>query len=461
MLNIINMNKLKSILVITAFLFSGLCYGQHVDASLEALQKIKDAKTLKTKINSLERGSETDLGLLVSYYRAKRDDAKMDAVIALGAHRFPQGELAFQAAINDIENELDASKRKTKFTDTKSKFPNFSKGIEFQKLNARLMVQSLNEPSLDNSLFYLNYIKSPEMFSAMAYFINAKNPSIGEELYRNFVNENMGKAGIESVLAGYSRILLAKGNLAEASKYALQAYPNSKHDREFLEDYVKILNSEGKKDKAVKVLEEMVINGIGSAEIEATLAQAYANSGVDAKAKLMALHTEQKHKYKEELIKDMKNVPSPEFTVKDIHGKDVTLADFKGKTIVLDFWAMWCAPCKASFPTMQKLVDVYKDDQQVKFLFIHTWERGTKTPLEDASKYLKDNNYTFDLLMDYANPQTKVNPTVSSFGVEGIPTKFVIDGNGIILFISDGLNNDESEVVKELSTMIEIAKSNT
>src|SRR5690606_41666590 len=67
--------------------------------------------------------------------------------------------------------------------------------------------------------------------------------------------------------------------------------------------------------------------------------------------------------------------PAPGFSLKDLDGKEVSLEDLKGKVVVLDFWATWCAPCIKSFPAMQMAVDKYKEDPEVAFLFINTWER--------------------------------------------------------------------------------------
>jgi thiol-disulfide isomerase/thioredoxin len=58
-----------------------------------------------------------------------------------------------------------------------------------------------------------------------------------------------------------------------------------------------------------------------------------------------------------------------------LNGNEVSLEQFKGKIVIIDFWATWCGPCLQSFPGLQTSVDKYKDNNDVKFLFINTWER--------------------------------------------------------------------------------------
>jgi cytochrome oxidase Cu insertion factor (SCO1/SenC/PrrC family) len=73
-----------------------------------------------------------------------------------------------------------------------------------------------------------------------------------------------------------------------------------------------------------------------------------------------------------EMVKTIINDPASKFTLMDLNGNKVSLDSLKGKTVVVDFWATWCGPCKASFPAMQKLVDRHKDDKNVAFLFVDT-----------------------------------------------------------------------------------------
>jgi len=152
------------------------------------------------------------------------------------------------------------------------------------------------------------------------------------------------------------------------------------------------------------------------------------------------------------------NMPAADFTLTDLDGNKVALSDLKGKIVILDFWAIWCGPCKASFPAMQMAQNKYKDDPNVKFLFIHTWERGTTTPVEDAKAFIKSKGYNFEVLMDLKDPRTKENKVVSSYKVDGIPSKFVIDKNGIIRFHLMGFDGSNEAAVDELSMMINMAK---
>lgn len=155
------------------------------------------------------------------------------------------------------------------------------------------------------------------------------------------------------------------------------------------------------------------------------------------------------------------NQPAPDFTLKDSDGNTVQLSKLRGKIVVLDFWATWCGPCKRSLPAMKMAVDKYKNDPDVVFLFIHTWENGSaEAACKGAKAYLNDNGFgDFHLVMDTKDPKTKINNAVSAFGVKGIPAKFVIDKEGKIRFELTGFSGTNEDAVAELSEKIEIARN--
>jgi thiol-disulfide isomerase/thioredoxin len=129
------------------------------------------------------------------------------------------------------------------------------------------------------------------------------------------------------------------------------------------------------------------------------------------------------------------------------------LASLKGKVVVLDFWATWCGPCKASFPAMQTALNKYKDDKDVVFLFVDTWEHKEPAKMkEDAAQFIKDNKYTFDVVLD------DKDKTIGDYKVDGIPTKFVLDKKGKVVYVNVGYGGNADELVEELSSKIESAK---
>jgi len=150
----------------------------------------------------------------------------------------------------------------------------------------------------------------------------------------------------------------------------------------------------------------------------------------------------------------MINEKAPVFALVDLNGKRIDLGELKGKVVIVDFWATWCGPCKASFPGMQKMVNKYKDDPNVKFVFIDTWEKGDEKQ-KNAAEFIANNKYTFQVLMD------NDDKVVAEFKVEGIPTKFVIDKNGMVRFKSVGFNGSDDKLVAELTAMIEMASAET
>ena len=225
-------------------------------------------------------------------------------------------------------------------------------------------------------------------------------------------------------------------------------------DQDAITLYINTLYKLKNYSKLTEKAEMFIKEGKSSPEIVDDLKNAYLiknGSDKDFESYLSKLEEKAKTALIEKLKKEMLSKPAPHFTLKDLNGNTVSLSDLKGKTVILDFWATWCGPCVSSFPGMQMMVNKYKDDPNVKFLFVNSWER-VEDPLKNASDFIKKNNYNFHVLLD------DENKVIGDYDVAGIPTKFIIDSSGNIRFKSVGYDGTAEGLVEELSNMIEMVR---
>lgn len=129
-------------------------------------------------------------------------------------------------------------------------------------------------------------------------------------------------------------------------------------------------------------------------------------------------------------------------TFEDMSGNTVSVSDFKGKVVLIDFWETWCKPCLAIFPTMQKLQEEYPDDFVV--LAVNPGFADTK---EDAQNFISEHDYDFKYLIDSNDLNEKLN-------VQSIPFKVYVDADGIFIK-SDIGSYGENKDYNALKSVIE------
>ncbi|MFO1452528.1 MAG: TlpA disulfide reductase family protein [Opitutaceae bacterium] len=125
---------------------------------------------------------------------------------------------------------------------------------------------------------------------------------------------------------------------------------------------------------------------------------------------------------------------APDFTTQTLDGKDVKLSDFKGKVVILDFWATWCGPCMAAMPHTQQVAAQYKEQGVV---VLGSCTNDVRTKFES---WVKTNAATYpDILWTHDKAERGADRASNKlFGVRGIPTQFIIDRTGKVVDIVIG-----------------------
>jgi peroxiredoxin len=112
---------------------------------------------------------------------------------------------------------------------------------------------------------------------------------------------------------------------------------------------------------------------------------------------------------------------APDFELIDLDGSKVTLSDFRGQVVLLNFWAVWCSYCRAEFPVLQAFYERHQNDRFV-VLAINIQESK-----ELVSEYVGETGLTFPVLLD------RWGEVTARYRVRGLPTSFLVDREGRIL----------------------------
>ena len=127
---------------------------------------------------------------------------------------------------------------------------------------------------------------------------------------------------------------------------------------------------------------------------------------------------------------------APSFTLKDLGGQNISLDQFKGEVVYVDFWATWCPPCRKSFPWMEQMHKRYKD-LGLKIVAISLdGKRGV------IDKFLKDNPVSFMILQD---PNGKI---ADAYKLKGMPSSYLIDRKGNIRITHAGFRDKDKAMLE-------------
>ena len=136
---------------------------------------------------------------------------------------------------------------------------------------------------------------------------------------------------------------------------------------------------------------------------------------------------------------------APDFTVTDYDGNEVSLSDFKGKPVVLNFWATWWYYCKVEMPDFN---EAYKEYPDVQFLMVNATD-GHRETVEVAKSYVEQEQYDFDIFFD-----TLDRDAVRTYNVTSYPQTIFIDKDGNIVSQRIGMLSKDM-LVQEIEKITE------
>ncbi len=112
----------------------------------------------------------------------------------------------------------------------------------------------------------------------------------------------------------------------------------------------------------------------------------------------------------------------PEFSVKDLQGREISSADLRGKVVLVDFWATWCQPCKKEMPGYQKLLNLYGS----RGFAVIGFKFDTMMDMEDPVQFARKIGVRYPLAVAPEDLKQKFG------GIEGLPTTMLYDRQGIL-----------------------------
>jgi len=135
--------------------------------------------------------------------------------------------------------------------------------------------------------------------------------------------------------------------------------------------------------------------------------------------------------------------PASDFTINSVAGKPISLKDYRGKYLLIDFWASWCPDCRALNPTMVALYNKYKG-KNIEFLGV-----SFDTDKIVLDKYLSTSGITWTQVSEFK--KWKETTISKKYGIKWIPTIYIIDEKGKVVFTS----LDEKGIDEKLSELLQ------
>jgi len=457
---------------------------------INSLEKEKAAGAIEKLLNNLWKKKDSLLEAQLQamaniYQQILKDKDKSKECLEFGKKKYPEGKIVEGELINQFYAEgKNPGKAEEIFINYSAKYPK-ADGQSFASMAGRVINGYCSQGKYEEAKSFLSKIKFSEKDNKWAWLYSSLSQSASICLNKgadrsfteyftdialkaaetfinllkpnpNWLTENqfmeMKKEFTSDIYSTVARVYEKYKTPKEALEMAEKGYKMSAFSKELVQVYMRLLVENNRAEEAIKILDEMIISGTKSEEMLKTHKKAYEKvkgSAEGYEEYIKGLKEKSLSLLIEKIKKSIVKKPAPQFTLTDTEGKKVSLSDYKGKIVILDFWATWCSPCKASFPLMKKAQEKYAVNPDVKFLFINTLEK-VENPLENAANFIKTNNYPFHVAVD---AESKIS---AAYEVNGIPSKIFIDREGNVRYTAVGF--EAETMMEEIDTVVNLIK---
>jgi peroxiredoxin len=427
-----------------------------------ALGRVEDSAAVKAAVESAvayfveipaERRDEDYYIACLEAYRILGDEARDASVRAEAIAKLPRGRIAQKALLDAAQDEKDALRSAALLTDYLKRFDD---NISWTELAA-------------NDLLRLT-IAHPDDFSLEKLLAAAEQ---AERLEKRF-NDTFGQPVRYVLLAIEIAEALQPRDPRNALAYARKGlsfiqdqWPSTEAQFEqirfklwpvLLSSYAALEQWQAARTVGDALSAEIDSESIAltpekesafrlqyALALEHTEAAAEARAQHDLAADPEAARRQREDRVRRKLLGDEQHRPAFRFALKDLSGKTVRLRDFRGKVLVLSFWATWCGPCLGELDALKTAFAKYGSDRGVAFAAVSIDNEKNVVP-----PFVEKRGVVFPVLLSDGSVETP-------FATQTIPRLFVIDRKGLIRFEATGLPPDQ-RFAKRLDWMIEAAK---
>ena len=127
---------------------------------------------------------------------------------------------------------------------------------------------------------------------------------------------------------------------------------------------------------------------------------------------------------------------APDFTLNSLQNNEISLSQYRGKKVILNFWASWCNPCKMELPDLQAMWSKYRNSSDVMVLTV----AGSQSDIDAIKDFMAQNNFDFIVCLD------DNDGVFNTYGITSIPRTYFLDKNGVIRKIQQGMFTSPGEV---------------